>query len=59
MKEIFKDGLINRLDLSEEKVNKEISVEFLVLAGVGVLEWWIYNSKPHPANNRGTTLATF
>ncbi len=49
MKEIFKDGLINRLDLSEQKVNKEISVEFLVSAGVGVLEWWIYNSKPYPA----------
>ncbi|AQR97598.1 TetR/AcrR family transcriptional regulator [Clostridium saccharoperbutylacetonicum] len=43
MKEIFKDGLINRVDLSEQKVNKEISVEFLVSAGVGVLEWWIYN----------------
>lgn len=50
MKEIFKDGLINRLDLSEEKANKEISVEFLVSAGVGVLEWWIYNSKPYPVS---------
>lgn len=49
MKEIFKDGLINRIDLSEQKVNKEVSVEFLVSAGVGVLEWWIYNSKPYPA----------
>ena len=50
MKEIFKDGLINRLNLSEEKANKEITVEFLVSAGVGVLEWWIYNSKPYPAS---------
>jgi AcrR family transcriptional regulator len=49
MKEIFKDGLISRIDLSEQEVNKEISVEFLVSAGVGVLEWWIYNSKPYPA----------
>lgn len=49
MKEIFKDGLINRIDLSEQKANKEISVEFLISAGVGVLEWWIYNSKPYPA----------
>ncbi|MDF2942641.1 MAG: transcriptional regulator, TetR family [Herbinix sp.] len=48
MKEIFRDGLINRLDLFEQKANKEISVEFLVSAGVGVLEWWIYNSKPYP-----------
>ena len=38
MKEIFRDGLINRLDLSEQKANKEISVELLVSAGVGVLE---------------------
>lgn len=36
MKDIFKDGLINRLDLSKEKANKEISVGFLVAAGVGV-----------------------
>lgn len=49
MKEIFRDGLITRLDLSEEKSKKEITVEFLVSAGVGVLEWWIYNSKPYPA----------
>jgi AcrR family transcriptional regulator len=49
MKEIFKVGLINHLDLSEKKVKKEISIEFLVSAGVGVLEWWIYNSKPYPA----------
>ncbi|WP_026885539.1 TetR/AcrR family transcriptional regulator [Clostridium beijerinckii] len=49
MKEIFKEGLINRIDLSEQKANKEISVEFLISAGVGVLEWWIYNSKPYPA----------
>jgi AcrR family transcriptional regulator len=49
MKEIFKDGLINRLNLSEQKAAKEISAEFLVSAGVGVLEWWIYNSKPYPA----------
>lgn len=49
MKEIFRDGLIARLDLSEEKSKKEITVEFLVSAGVGVLEWWIYNSKPYPA----------
>lgn len=49
MKEIFRDGLITRLDLSEEKAQKEITVEFLVSAGVGVLEWWIYNSKPYPA----------
>jgi hypothetical protein len=49
MKEIFREGLINRLDLSEQKVNKEVSVEFLISAGVGVLEWWIYNSKPYPA----------
>lgn len=48
MKEIFKDGLINRLDLSETKAKKEISVEFFVSAGVGVLEWWIYNSMPYP-----------
>jgi Transcriptional regulator len=49
MKEIFKDGLINRLNLSEQKAAKEISAEFLVSAGVGVLEWWIYNSKPYPS----------
>lgn len=48
MKEIFKDGLINQLDLSENKAKKEITVEFLVSAGVGVLEWWIMNSKPYP-----------
>ncbi|AOT69523.1 TetR/AcrR family transcriptional regulator [Geosporobacter ferrireducens] len=48
MKEIFKEGLLDGLDLSEEKASKEISVEFLVSAGVGVLEWWIYNSKPYP-----------
>jgi len=49
LKEIFRDGLITRLNLSEEKAKKEITVEFLVSAGVGVLEWWIYNSKPYPA----------
>ncbi|WFR59637.1 TetR/AcrR family transcriptional regulator [Anaerocolumna sp. AGMB13025] len=49
MKDIFKEGLINRLDLTEQKDNKEISVEFLVSAGVGVLEWWIYSSKPYSA----------
>jgi len=49
MKEIFKDGFIKRFDLSEQKANKEISVEFLISAGVGVIEWWIYNSKPYPA----------
>jgi hypothetical protein len=49
MKDIFRDGFINRFDLSEQKANKEISVEFLISAGVGVIEWWIYNSKPYPA----------
>ncbi len=49
LKAIFKDGLINHLNLSEEKANKEITVEFLVSAGVGVIEWWIYNYKPYPA----------
>lgn len=48
MKEIFKEGLVNYLDLSDKKVQKEISIEFLVSAGVGILEWWIYNSMPYP-----------
>lgn len=48
MREIFRDGLINHFDSSEQKSTKEISAEFLVSAGVGVLEWWIYNSKPYP-----------
>jgi AcrR family transcriptional regulator len=41
---------INMSDINQN-IQKEVLVQFLASAGVGVIEWWITNSMPYPAKD--------
>ena len=55
----FRNGLITLLIQGVEEqidacgihkgINREVTVQFLVSATAGLLEWWIMNSMPYPA----------
>lgn len=34
---------------SNQNISKEIMVQYVASAAVGVMEWWIVNSMPYPA----------
>ncbi|MBP3964044.1 TetR family transcriptional regulator C-terminal domain-containing protein [Paenibacillus sp. DLE-14] len=46
--QLVKAGIVERLKASGniEEGNKEVSVQFLLSAYVGVVEWWILNKMP-------------
>lgn len=50
METMFRKSLMEHLDsinLDQDR-NKDITVQFLISASVGVLEWWIIRSMPYP-----------
>jgi hypothetical protein len=51
-------GLREQIDMSaiNRDMNKEMLVQFLASAAVGVLEWWITHSMPYPATNMAEQL---
>ncbi|ATF14836.1 TetR/AcrR family transcriptional regulator [Brevibacillus porteri] len=52
METMFRQSLSEHLDSInlDRKLNKDITVQFFISAGVGVLEWWITHSMPYPAS---------
>ncbi|NTU22708.1 TetR/AcrR family transcriptional regulator [Brevibacillus sp. HB1.2] len=52
METMFRQSLSEHLDSInlDRKLNKDITVQFLISAGVGVLEWWITHSMPYPVS---------
>jgi AcrR family transcriptional regulator len=48
-----KNGLYEEINKNGtgENIHKEVLVQFLASAGVGVIEWWITNSMPYPAKD--------
>ncbi|MHA6533027.1 TetR/AcrR family transcriptional regulator [Paenibacillus sp. BAC0078] len=51
METIFRQSLSEHLDSInlDQELNRDITVQFLISAGVGLLEWWIIRSMPYPA----------
>ncbi|MNW26874.1 HTH-type transcriptional regulator AcrR [compost metagenome] len=51
METMFKKSLHQHLDSinPDQEMNREITVQFLISATVGVLDWWIIRSMPYPA----------
>lgn len=51
METMFKKSLNQHLDSISpaQEMNREITVQFLISATVGVLDWWIIRSMPYPA----------
>lgn len=50
METMFRKSLIEHLDsinLDQDR-NRDITVQFLISASVGLLEWWIIRSMPYP-----------
>ncbi|MFG1732487.1 TetR/AcrR family transcriptional regulator [Paenibacillus sp. 843] len=50
METMFRKSLMEHLDsinLDQDR-NRDITVQFLISASVGVLEWWIIRSMPYP-----------
>ncbi|QOS79496.1 TetR/AcrR family transcriptional regulator [Paenibacillus sp. JNUCC31] len=50
METMFRKSLIEHLDSInlDQDWNRDITVQFLISASVGVLEWWIIRSMPYP-----------
>lgn len=48
-----KNSLNEQINMSStgQNIQKEVLVQFLASAGVGVIEWWITNSMPYPAKD--------
>ncbi|MDR0268636.1 TetR/AcrR family transcriptional regulator [Paenibacillus sp.] len=48
---IMKKGVEDQINIfgAASGVNQEITVQFLASAAVGLLEWWIVQDKPYPA----------
>ena len=51
--DMAKNGLNEQINISgiHQNIHKEVLVQFLASAGVGVIEWWITNSMPYPAKD--------
>ncbi|MDG0810346.1 TetR/AcrR family transcriptional regulator [Cohnella rhizosphaerae] len=51
--QIIKNGIMERLKVSRnyEEGNKEVAVQFMLSAYVGVVEWWIKNKMPLSPQN--------
>lgn len=51
METMFKESLNQHLDSINpaQEMNREITVQFLISATVGVLDWWVIRSMPYPA----------
>ncbi|OME78201.1 TetR family transcriptional regulator [Paenibacillus sp. FSL A5-0031] len=49
----MQQGIEDHLDMSgiNQDMNKEIMVQFLTSAAIGLLEWWIIRSMPYPAED--------
>ncbi|MGW9529023.1 TetR/AcrR family transcriptional regulator [Paenibacillus terrae] len=49
---MFRQSLCEHLDSInlDQEMNRDITVQFLISAAVGVLEWWITRSMPYPAS---------
>ncbi|MDO3412169.1 TetR/AcrR family transcriptional regulator [Saccharibacillus sp. CPCC 101409] len=49
---MLKQGIERQFDCLERRdlLNREIAVQFLTTAVVGLLEWWIVRSMPYPAS---------
>ncbi|MEK5237686.1 TetR/AcrR family transcriptional regulator [Paenibacillus sp. FSL L8-0470] len=52
METMFRQRLNEHLDSIklDGELNRDITVQFLISAAVGVLEWWIIRSMPYPAS---------
>jgi AcrR family transcriptional regulator len=46
---LVKNGIVERMSIGETKQedNKEVVVQYMASAFVGVVEWWIKNNMPH------------
>ncbi|MGO4346459.1 TetR/AcrR family transcriptional regulator [Paenibacillus sp. MCAF9] len=51
--ECMQQGIEDHIDMSgiNQDMNKEIMVQFLASAAIGLLEWWIIHSMPYPAED--------
>lgn len=52
METMLRQSLSEHLDSInlDQEMNRDITVQFLISAAVGVLEWWITRSMPYPAS---------
>ncbi|MFE5321878.1 TetR/AcrR family transcriptional regulator [Paenibacillus sp. NPDC056579] len=55
---VLRQGLSEQIEMSDinRNMNKEILVQYLASAAVGVLEWWITRSIPYPAKDMAEQL---
>ncbi|SDW15537.1 TetR/AcrR family transcriptional regulator [Paenibacillus sp. CF384] len=51
--QLIQGGIVERLKVNEnyDKGNKEVAIQFLISAYVGVVEWWIINKMPLSPHN--------
>ncbi|WP_068498277.1 TetR/AcrR family transcriptional regulator [Paenibacillus kribbensis] len=47
---MFQQSLSMKSITLDRELNRDITVQFLISAGVGLLEWWITRSMPYPAS---------
>ncbi|CAM3450739.1 MULTISPECIES: TetR/AcrR family transcriptional regulator [Saccharibacillus] len=59
LSELLRQGVEEQFDRSvrDERVNREIAVQFVTTAMAGLLEWWIVRSMPYPADEMVRQLA--
>ncbi len=59
LSELLRQGVEEQFDRSvrDERVNREIAVQFVTTAMAGLLEWWIVRSMPYPAAEMVRQLA--
>ncbi len=51
LSEMLRQGVDKQFDrlVSDDRLNKEISIQFVTTAIVGLFEWWVARSMPYPA----------
>src|SRR5690606_3691965 len=58
MHQLMEKGILEQLNMSgiNKGMNKDILVQFMASAIVGIVEWWILNKMPVPANQLAREL---